>query len=104
MGRAVFSLLEMMIVLALILITSVISVVNLVPVMQSQHVTNAYNTTLSTLPARHGRQRSVAADRVLGDVFKRSHTQHDHGGADADGIVDISGRSEKRRSTPCRRM
>jgi len=53
-----FQLAGMMIVLALILITSVISVVNLVPVMQSQHVTNAYNTTLSTL--RQARDNAVS--------------------------------------------
>jgi len=41
--------------------------------MQSQHVTNAYNTTLSDVAA--GTRHAVSQrDRVLGDVFKRSHT------------------------------
>ena len=69
-GAGGFSLLEMMIVLALILITSVISVVNLVPVMQSQHVTNAYNTTLSTL--RQARDNAVSQRTAYSVTFSNA--------------------------------
>ncbi len=53
-----FSLLEMTIVVALTLILTVVSVITLVPLMQAQHVINAYNMTLSAL--RQGRDNAVS--------------------------------------------
>jgi Tfp pilus assembly protein FimT len=53
-----FSLLEMVTVLAISIIVSVVSVVSLMPVLNQQHVTNAYNTTLAAL--RQARDTAVA--------------------------------------------
>ena len=53
-----FSLLEMTIVVALTLILTVVSVITLVPLMQAQHVINAYNMTLAAL--RQGRDNAVS--------------------------------------------
>lgn len=53
-----FSLLEMMFTLAILLIVTSISFISLQPVLKQQHVTNAYNTTLSAL--RLARDNSVA--------------------------------------------
>jgi type II secretory pathway pseudopilin PulG len=53
-----FSLLEMIIVVAITIVVSVISVVSLVPLLQSQHLTNAYNTTLSAM--RQARDNAVS--------------------------------------------
>ncbi|MGB8010866.1 MAG: hypothetical protein WCF68_04580 [Terriglobales bacterium] len=53
-----FSLIEMTMVVALGITVSVFSVMSLVPAMNSQHVTNAYNTTLSAL--RQARDCSVS--------------------------------------------
>ena len=44
-----FSLLEIMAVIAISLTVAVFAVINLVPVMNQQHVNNAYNTTISAL-------------------------------------------------------
>jgi Tfp pilus assembly protein FimT len=44
-----FSLLEIAVVLAIGLTVSVFAIISLVPVMNQQHVTNAYNTTLAAL-------------------------------------------------------
>jgi len=44
-----FSLLEVVSVLAITLTVSTFAIISLVPVMNQQHVTNAYNTTLSAL-------------------------------------------------------
>jgi prepilin-type N-terminal cleavage/methylation domain-containing protein len=48
-----FSLLELMITMAIGLTASVIAVMSFVPVMNSQHVSDAYNTTLTTLRRAH---------------------------------------------------
>jgi prepilin-type N-terminal cleavage/methylation domain-containing protein len=48
-----FSLLEMMIVIAIGLTVAGITAIAWVPVMNSEHVTNAYNTTLTTLRRAH---------------------------------------------------
>jgi type II secretory pathway pseudopilin PulG len=48
-----FSLLEMMIILALFFTMAAITAIVYVPVMNSQHVTEAYNTTLTTLRRAH---------------------------------------------------
>ena len=53
-----FSLLEMMIVLALLLIVASITFISLMPALQQQHVTNAYNTTLSAM--RQARDNAVS--------------------------------------------
>jgi prepilin-type N-terminal cleavage/methylation domain-containing protein len=53
-----FSLLEMMIVLALLLIVTKITFISLMPVLKQQHVTNAYNTTLSAM--RQARDNAVS--------------------------------------------
>jgi prepilin-type N-terminal cleavage/methylation domain-containing protein len=44
-----FSLLEMVITIAILIIASCVAVVSLIPLLNTQHVTNAYNTTLGTL-------------------------------------------------------
>jgi prepilin-type N-terminal cleavage/methylation domain-containing protein len=48
-----FSLLEMMIVIAIGLTVAGITAIAYVPVMNSEHVTDAYNTTLTTLRRAH---------------------------------------------------
>jgi Tfp pilus assembly protein FimT len=53
-----FSLVEMAITMAILIITAVVSVVSLVPMVNAQHVTNAYNTTLAAL--RQARDCSVS--------------------------------------------
>ncbi len=53
-----FSLIEMMSVVALVIVMSSITFISLVPVMNSQHVTNAYNTTLAAM--RLARDSAVA--------------------------------------------
>jgi prepilin-type N-terminal cleavage/methylation domain-containing protein len=53
-----FSLIEMMIVVALIIVLASITVVSLVPVLKQQRVTNAYNTTLAAM--RQARDNAVA--------------------------------------------
>ncbi len=53
-----FSLLEMVIVVAITITLTVVSVITLVPLLQSQHVTNAYNATLGAL--RQARDNAVS--------------------------------------------
>src|SRR2546423_1348045 len=53
-----FSLLEMTIVLALIIVMASVSFLSLQPVMRQQRITNSYNTVLSAM--RQGRDNSVA--------------------------------------------
>ena len=53
-----FSLLEMTIVLALIIVMASISFMSLQPVMRQQRITNSYNIVLSAM--RQGRDNSVA--------------------------------------------
>lgn len=53
-----FSLVEMAITMAILIITAVVSVISLVPMVNAQHVTNAYNTTLAAL--RQARDCSVS--------------------------------------------
>ncbi|MGA8153234.1 MAG: prepilin-type N-terminal cleavage/methylation domain-containing protein [Terriglobales bacterium] len=53
-----FSLLETMVVLAIIFVVTGMSVMTLQPALQSQRVTNAYNTTLMTM--RQARDTAVA--------------------------------------------
>ncbi len=53
-----FSLIEMMITIAILIIASTVAIVSLVPMLNTQHLTNAYNTTLGTL--RQARDCAVA--------------------------------------------
>lgn len=53
-----FSLIEMTIVVVLTLTLTVVSVITLVPLMQAQHVTNAYNMTLAAL--RQARDNAIS--------------------------------------------
>ncbi|HTR22736.1 MAG TPA: hypothetical protein VMI10_02045 [Terriglobales bacterium] len=53
-----FSLLEIAVVLALGLTVSVFAVISLVPVMNQQHVNNAYNTTIAAL--RQARDNAIS--------------------------------------------
>ncbi len=58
-GRASgFSLIEMTMVVALTIVVSVVSVISLVPLLKAQHVTNAYNTTLTAM--RQARDNAVS--------------------------------------------
>lgn len=53
-----FSLLEVMAVIAISLTVTVFAVISLVPVMNQQHVTNAYNTTISAM--RQARDNAIS--------------------------------------------
>jgi prepilin-type N-terminal cleavage/methylation domain-containing protein len=53
-----FSLIEMVIVLALIMVLASITFINMVPVMKQQRINNAYNTTLSAM--RQARDNAVS--------------------------------------------
>jgi Tfp pilus assembly protein FimT len=63
-------LLEMMIVVAIGIVVAVVSVVSLVPVMNSQHVINAYNTTLSAM--RQARDNAISQRTSYSLVFSNS--------------------------------
>lgn len=65
-----FSLLEMSIVVALGLTASVFAVMSLVPVMQEQHVVNAYNTTISAM--RRARDNAVAQRTSYSVTFQNA--------------------------------
>ena len=68
---------------AISIIVSVVSVVSLMPLLKSQHVTNAYNTTLAAM--RQARDNAVSQRTSYSVTFSNTrHAQHDHGGADAD--------------------
>ena len=53
-----FSLIEMMVVVVISMIITAVAIVSFVPAMKSQHVTNAYNTTLAAM--RQARDAAVA--------------------------------------------
>ena len=67
-----FSLLEMMIVLALLLIVASITFISLQPALQQQHVTNAYNTTLSAM--RQARDNAVSQRTSYSVTFANAAT------------------------------
>ncbi|HUM06472.1 MAG TPA: prepilin-type N-terminal cleavage/methylation domain-containing protein [Terriglobales bacterium] len=70
-----FSLLEMMMVVALIMIMATISFISLQPVLRQQRVTNAYNTVLSAM--RQARDNAVAQRTsyvVVMDTTANPHT------------------------------
>jgi len=62
-----FSLLEMTIVAALSITLTVVSVITLVPLLQFQHVVNAYNTTLGAL--RQARDNAVSQRTAYSVTF-----------------------------------
>ena len=67
-----FSLIEMMVVVAISIIVAVISVFGLMPALKQQHVTNAYNTTLSAL--RQARDNAVSQRTSYSVTFSNSAT------------------------------
>lgn len=62
-----FSLLEMMVTVALILVVTGISFMSLQPALRQQHLTTAYNATLNTL--RRARDQAAADMRVYVVTF-----------------------------------
>lgn len=62
-----FSLLEMMIVVAIGMILASITAIAYMPVMKQQHVTSAYNTTLTSL--RRARDQAAADMRIYVVTF-----------------------------------
>ena len=69
-----FSLLEMVMVLALIIIMATISFISLQPVVRQQSVTNAYNTVLS--PMRQARDNSIAQRTSYQVILDSTTTPH----------------------------
>lgn len=67
-----FSLLEMMIVLAILMIVASITFISLVPALKQQHVTNAYNTTLSAM--RQARDNAVSQRTSYSVTFSNAAT------------------------------
>jgi prepilin-type N-terminal cleavage/methylation domain-containing protein len=65
-----FSLLEMMMVVALIIILGAMTFITWVPLMQQQHVTNAYNTTMAAM--RQARDNAVAQRTSYAVTFTKS--------------------------------
>ncbi|HKM85416.1 MAG TPA: prepilin-type N-terminal cleavage/methylation domain-containing protein [Terriglobales bacterium] len=65
-----FSLLEMMIVVAITVTLAVVSVLTLVPLLQAQHVTNAYNATLGAL--RQARDNAVSQRTSYSVTFAKA--------------------------------
>jgi len=57
-GASGFSLIEMLVVVALIIVLASISFVSMVPIMKQQRLTNAYNTTLAAM--RQARDTAIA--------------------------------------------
>jgi len=84
-----FSLIEMTMVVALIIILASITFISLVPVMKQQRVTNAYNTTLAAM--RQARDNAVAQRTSYSVTFQALPFQTPSRDADA---ARISGRSE----------
>jgi len=74
-GRASgFSLLEMMMVVAIIMIMSTISFMSLQPMLKQQRVNNAYNTVLSAM--RQGRDNAIAQRTSYVVTFNTGTTPH----------------------------
>ncbi len=67
-----FSLLEMMIVVALTITVSVVAVMSLVPVMNQQRVNNAYNTTMAAM--RLARDSAVSQRTSYSVTFSNTVT------------------------------
>jgi len=73
-GNSGFSLLEMAMVLALILIVSTISFMSLQPMLRQQRVNNAYNTVLGAM--RQARDNSVAQRTSYVVILDSTTTPH----------------------------
>jgi type II secretory pathway pseudopilin PulG len=67
-----FSLVEMVIVIAVGIIVSAISVISLMPLLKAQHETNAYNTTLAAL--RQARDNAVSQRTAYSVTFSAATT------------------------------
>jgi len=67
-----FSLVEMIIVIAITIIVSAISVISLMPLLKAQHETNAYNTTLAAL--RQARDNAVSQRTAYSVTFSKTAT------------------------------
>jgi len=65
-----FTLIEMMMTIAVSIILSTVAVVSLMPLLNGQHVTNAYNTTLGAM--RQARDNAVAQQTVYSVTFSNS--------------------------------
>ncbi|HXY02311.1 MAG TPA: prepilin-type N-terminal cleavage/methylation domain-containing protein, partial [Terriglobales bacterium] len=65
-----FSLLEMMIVVALGFIVTAITFVNMMPLLQQQHVVNAYNTTIGAM--RQARDNAIAQQTSYSVTFSNA--------------------------------
>ena len=57
-GASGFSLIEMTMVMALIIVLASITTISLIPLLKQQRITNAYNTTLAAM--RQARDNAVA--------------------------------------------
>lgn len=69
-----FSLIEMLIVVAIGIIATAITFVSMVPVMQQQRVNNAYNTTLAAM--RQARDNAVSQRTSYAVTFATSATSN----------------------------
>lgn len=67
-----FSLLEMMIVLAIMMVVASISFVSMQPILRQERVTNAYNTTLMTI--RRAREAAISERRTYIVTFNGAVT------------------------------
>jgi type II secretory pathway pseudopilin PulG len=71
-GASGFSLVELVVVVAISIVVTVVSVISLVPMMNTQHVANAYNTTLAAM--RQARDNAVAQRTSYSVTFSNSGT------------------------------
>jgi prepilin-type N-terminal cleavage/methylation domain-containing protein len=71
-GASGFSLIETMIVVAIIVILASITFISLQPLLKQQHVTNAYNTTISAM--RQARDWAMAQQTSYEVQFSNSAT------------------------------
>ena len=67
-----FSLIEMMMTIAVVLICCSITTVSMMPLLRQQHVINAYNTTLGAM--RQARDNAIAQRTVYSVTFSNSVT------------------------------
>jgi len=65
-----FSMVEMVTVMAIAIVVSVVSILGMMPVMNGQHVINAYNITLSAL--RQARDNAVSQSTSYSVTFSNS--------------------------------
>ena len=71
-GESGFSLIEMMSVVAISMIVAAVAVFGMMPAVKQQHVTNAYNTTLSAM--RQARDNAVSQRTSYSVTFYTSAT------------------------------